>query len=174
MGGKIDRELLWAGSEGVLSPDEAAALRVEAAVSGRSPLELLIIRGRISPEAAERIRCRIAAESDEAQAATISAIGSRSDAPLAVDSQATVPDDSGAATAAAVSAFPIPGWDRYRPIRLLGEGGMGKVFLATDPKLGRRVALKFVRGDNPRHTARLVAEARAQARVNHDRVCKVF
>ena len=71
-------------------------------------------------------------------------------------------------------AFPIPDWDRFVPLRFLGQGGMGSVFLATDRQLSRRVALKFVRSDRPHHTARLLVEARAQARVNHDRVCKVF
>jgi serine/threonine-protein kinase len=72
------------------------------------------------------------------------------------------------------TGFPVPNWERFRPIRLLGQGGMGRVFLADDLRLGRKVALKFVRGDNPRHTARMLIEARAQARVSHDRVCKVF
>src|SRR5262249_25782864 len=69
--------------------------------------------------------------------------------------------------------FPVPGWDRYEGIRLLGQGGMGRVFLAKDLRLDRRVAIKFVRGDDPDLTRRILAEARAQARVNHERVCKV-
>ena len=70
-------------------------------------------------------------------------------------------------------AFPVPGWARYASIRFLGRGGMGKVFLVHDPRLRREVALKFVRGDNPEHVRRLISEARAQARVSHERVCKV-
>ncbi len=71
-------------------------------------------------------------------------------------------------------AFPIPGWDRYQCLRFLGQGGMGQVFLARDPRLHREVALKLVRGDAPDAIGRLVAEARAQARVSHERVCKVY
>lgn len=56
---------------------------------------------------------------------------------------------------------------------LLGRGGMGEVYKALDPALGRFVALKFLRGDDPDMTARFLREARAQARVEHERVCKV-
>ncbi|WP_257449409.1 serine/threonine-protein kinase [Archangium lipolyticum] len=71
-------------------------------------------------------------------------------------------------------SFPVPGWDRYQPMGFLGQGGMGRVFLAYDPGLRRQVALKFVRDDHPDLTRRFLAEARAQARVDHERVCKVY
>src|SRR5262245_13114992 len=70
--------------------------------------------------------------------------------------------------------FPIQGWERYRCLRFLGQGGMGQVFLARDPRLHRDVAIKIVRGDAREAIPRLIAEARAQARVSHDRVCKVY
>ncbi|MEW6366328.1 MAG: protein kinase [Acidobacteriota bacterium] len=57
---------------------------------------------------------------------------------------------------------------------LIGEGGMGRVYEAFDKTLNRFVALKFLRGDNPSLTVRLVQEARAQAQVDHDSVCKVY
>jgi eukaryotic-like serine/threonine-protein kinase len=70
--------------------------------------------------------------------------------------------------------FPISDWDRYHFERVLGEGGMGTVFLARDPRLNRFVALKFIRGDNPRLIKRFVQEAKAQARIDHEHVCKVY
>src|SRR5688572_13595972 len=66
------------------------------------------------------------------------------------------------------------GWDRYELVRELGSGGMGIVRLARDRRLGRHVALKFIRGRDPRSTIRLVREARAQARVDHPGICKIY
>ncbi|QRK09581.1 protein kinase [Archangium violaceum] len=70
--------------------------------------------------------------------------------------------------------FPVAGWERYQPVRFLGQGGMGRVFLAYDPRLRRDVALKFVRDGDPELTRRFLTEARAQARVRHARVCEVY
>jgi serine/threonine-protein kinase len=68
----------------------------------------------------------------------------------------------------------VPGWERYQGVRFLGQGGMGQVFLAYDPRLRRHAALKFVRGGDTGLTQRVLAEARAQARVEHERVCQVY
>ncbi|WP_225409656.1 serine/threonine-protein kinase [Stigmatella hybrida] len=70
--------------------------------------------------------------------------------------------------------FPVANWERYQGVRFLGQGGMGQVFLAYDPRLRRNVALKFVKGDDAELTRRFLTEARAQARVEHERVCQVF
>lgn len=56
----------------------------------------------------------------------------------------------------------------YRILSLLGEGGMGKVYLAEDTKLHRRVAIKFLPGDsigNHQANKRLLREAQAVAKV---------
>lgn len=56
---------------------------------------------------------------------------------------------------------------------LLGSGGMGEVHRAWDAALERPVAVKFVRGGDPREADRLLLEARLQARVEHPHVVRV-
>lgn len=56
----------------------------------------------------------------------------------------------------------------------IGAGGMGEVFKAWDPDLERWVALKYLRHDDPELVERLQREARAQARVIHPGVCRVY
>ncbi|MFN7957655.1 MAG: protein kinase [Holophagaceae bacterium] len=73
-----------------------------------------------------------------------------------------------------VPDFPVKDWERYEFLGFLGQGGMGMVFLARDRRLGREVAIKFVRIEEERHLQRFMVEARAQARVDHEHVCKVF
>jgi len=64
----------------------------------------------------------------------------------------------------------------YRLTGLLGEGGMGRVFVAEDLRLGRRVALKLLPdalNGVPEHLARFQREARLLAAVNHPNVITV-
>jgi serine/threonine protein kinase len=65
---------------------------------------------------------------------------------------------------------------RYRILSKLGEGGMGVVYAAEDPGLGRSVALKTLRAglatDDMRE--RLRREARAAASISHPNVCQLF
>ncbi len=63
---------------------------------------------------------------------------------------------------------------RFRELRLLGSGGMGSVYRAFDPTLGRFVALKLIQGDDPRLASRLLIEAQAQARIEHEHVCRIY
>lgn len=63
---------------------------------------------------------------------------------------------------------------RYDLIKLLGEGGMGSVFLAYDPDLQRYVALKFLHSGDREATQRLLQEGRAQAKIEHPNVCRVY
>lgn len=72
------------------------------------------------------------------------------------------------------AGWPSARWDRYRDVSLLGSGGMGRVYRAFDVALDRWVAIKVLTGDDPRLAERLGREARAQARIEHPNVCKVY
>jgi Protein kinase domain len=68
-------------------------------------------------------------------------------------------------------------WREFGPYRLerkLGEGGGGEVFIALDPRLERRVALKRLRpGAKEVERRRFMAEGRAVARLHHPGVVAV-
>jgi serine/threonine-protein kinase len=66
---------------------------------------------------------------------------------------------------------------RYRIIGLLGRGGMGEVYRATDMMLGQSVALKFLPAEassNPRLLERFHGEVRVARQVSHPNVCRVY
>jgi serine/threonine protein kinase len=64
---------------------------------------------------------------------------------------------------------------RYQVHELLGRGGMGAVYRATDTTLGRDIALKVltVAGDAPEIASRLAREARTIARLEHPGIVAV-
>ncbi|HYO71736.1 MAG TPA: serine/threonine-protein kinase, partial [Archangium sp.] len=156
----FDSELRMAVAEGLLSREEAEALREEALRLGRAPLDLLVERGKLSADSLVSLR-----KEDQEQTRTTM---------KPVDDTITVQRPSGKVPVLQAADFPVPGWERYQFMRLLGQGGMGRVFLAHDPRLRRDVALKFVRDDDSDAARRFVFEARAQARVVHERVCQVY
>ncbi len=64
----------------------------------------------------------------------------------------------------------------FRILSLLGEGGMGRVYLAEQESLGRRVALKMIRPDllgSSTTVERFRREARAAARLTHPHIAQV-
>jgi serine/threonine protein kinase len=65
----------------------------------------------------------------------------------------------------------------YTIVRELGRGGMGRVYLASDERLGRTVALKALAPHlvgNPSQRERLRREARAAAGLTHPGICTVY
>jgi len=66
--------------------------------------------------------------------------------------------------------------NRYLLTSVLGEGGMGAVWLARDLKLDIDVALKFIHREvaTETNTERLLQEARAVARLDHASIVRIF
>ncbi|VTR99815.1 protein kinase domain-containing protein [Tuwongella immobilis] len=67
--------------------------------------------------------------------------------------------------------------DHYKIQRLLGQGGMGTVYLANDTKLRRDVAIKTLRSEiaaQSRPRERFLREARAAAALNHEHIIPIY
>jgi formylglycine-generating enzyme required for sulfatase activity len=66
---------------------------------------------------------------------------------------------------------------RYRVDGTLGQGGMGAVLLATDTRLGRKVAIKRILGEaagNRMAVQRFLTEAKAIAALNHPNIVQIY
>ena len=94
------------------------------------------------------------------------------------------PDNDGAlqeaiAAGDVVRALGLATRDRYEVRGMLGEGGMGKVLLASDTRLKREVAVKLVLSDeggaiDPDLRKRFHREARAMGRLRHPNIVEVL
>ena len=65
----------------------------------------------------------------------------------------------------------------HKIVAEIGSGGMGRVFLAMDEALGRKVAIKTLApryADDPRLRARFMGEARAMARLSHPNIARIY
>src|SRR5437764_10864816 len=65
----------------------------------------------------------------------------------------------------------------YEILSQLGAGGMGEVYRARDPRLGRDVAIKILPGDfckDPDRLRRFEQEARAAGALNHPNILAVY
>jgi len=66
---------------------------------------------------------------------------------------------------------------RFRPVRLLGEGAMGRVYEAEDVLVGDRLAVKCLRREwmpDAEAVERCRREVRAARCISHPNVCRVF
>src|SRR5688572_1034883 len=65
----------------------------------------------------------------------------------------------------------------YRLLHLIGAGGMGEVYAAEDPRLGRTVALKRLPdsiASDPDRVRRFAREAKAAAALNHPGIVTIY
>lgn len=65
----------------------------------------------------------------------------------------------------------------YRILERIGKGGEGAVYLADDPSLDRKVALKFLLSGDPESEqtrSRILSEARLAAAIDHPYICKIY
>ena len=65
---------------------------------------------------------------------------------------------------------------RYEIVSRLGQGGMGSLYLAKDPKIGRLVAIKLVRADfdSPEARQRFAREAQSAGTLRHPNIVTIF
>jgi len=67
--------------------------------------------------------------------------------------------------------------NRIRIEKLLGQGGMGSVYLGFDEKLERQVAIKSIRPEhlkNPATQQRFEREAQILSKINHPSICQLY
>jgi len=171
-----ERALALAVARGLLEPEEARSVDLEA----------LVASGRLSE--ADRLRLdQDLADLDAVEGdhwsveieARPTQVGD--DEPTALGPESTpasVPESSpsraGFRQGGVFRARTLHHWGRFESLELLGEGGMGRIFRATDPRLRRVVALKLLRRDDPELLQRFIQEAQLQARVDHPNVCRVY
>ena len=65
-------------------------------------------------------------------------------------------------------------YGKYLVLRKIGEGGLSKVFLALDPLLQRRVAIKVLKRPDPEDLARFRREAQIAAELNHPNIVPLY
>jgi serine/threonine protein kinase len=93
------------------------------------------------------------------------------------ESQPNQPLDSNPISIAGLPADAIHDEKRYDERELLGEGGMGRIYLCRDERIGRDVAMKVLRrkyAKQPDTLARFVREARIQGQLEHPSIVPVY
>lgn len=144
---------------------DATSLRVATAASARSDV------GTDATIDAGVIHASALVKGNSKDAATLSIPGDGG-GPLHVEMGLVA--EEGKPIPSRLSSLPRSLADRFESLHFLGEGGMGAVYRATDRRLGREVALKFLYGGGAETNERLLREARSQARLEHENACKVY
>ena len=184
--GRHNSLLGMAVMRGMLSPEALGQVALETRAEGAELLDAVVARGLLAPAALSSL-----SELIESHARTL---GERSQGPVtqlgrevAAEAPRTADPDPGAVHAESsaesselrmgrrvLDALRLASWKQYKNLVFLGEGGMGRIFRATDPLLNREVALKFLARAEPERIMRFVLEAQHQAMVEHPNICKVY
>ncbi|OJH36480.1 protein kinase domain-containing protein [Cystobacter ferrugineus] len=145
----------------------------------------LFLQGHLPPERRQRVeahlggcaRCR--EELDQTLPDTPHGSLPSAPAPALDETRAEAPPRKPHAPAARRDFEPGSRVGRYVIERVLGTGGMGAVYLAHDPELHRRVAIKRLhswmseRPEHEEHKTRFLREAQAMASVSHPNVVTI-
>ncbi len=67
-----------------------------------------------------------------------------------------------------------PKFGRYQDPVMLGQGGMGAVYRATDPSLDRFVAIKVLTHREPKYVERFRREAQVLAKIMHPSIVQIY
>jgi serine/threonine protein kinase len=139
---------------GFVSEDQLSPAMIRHIKSGEPLIQVLISMGFITPEQGRTIENSMAE-----QGATVRLAGGSS--PLA---DPNLPDE---VKLAAVDSKNLLG--DFILVKLIGKGGMGKVYKAWEKKLRRYVAFKLIPADS-----RSLHEAQAAARLEHENIIPVY
>lgn len=97
--------------------------------------------------------------------------------PAALDPTLTSVDDGAQVTVSDAGPARVPGGSRFNHLGVIGEGGMGQIFLAQDQDLLRKVAIKQLRPEmssRPRIVGRFLTEVQITAQLDHPNVIPVY
>jgi eukaryotic-like serine/threonine-protein kinase len=131
----------------------------------------------MTPQQWEEVKCRFhEALQQPAEARRAFLLRECSDETIRREAERLLLEDRQAGDFLGRSAMEPSQIDRYRILSLLGSGGIGVVYRAQDPLLGRNVALKLLldkfTGDETA-LRRFRAEGRALSALNHRNICAV-
>jgi len=164
---------------GLISPEDLGQVALETRAAGGELLQAVVARGLLEAEDLRALSGLMDSHglSDPGEPRDLpTRLEAAREEPATGDGPAWTPrpargDQAGRRV---LDALRLASWKHYRRLEFLGEGGMGRIFKATDPVLKREVALKFLARDEPERVLRFVLEAQHQALVDHPNICKVY
>jgi hypothetical protein len=156
----------WRHSLGTLDGASHSSIEAHLGHCRACQLQALTSPGDTLVELLRRAHCRSAGPSGtfaEGAVTTPAPLGTPA-APDGIEATASVPEE-------------LTRHERYRVLRLLGQGGMGAVYVAEHRVMQRPVALKVIRHAftaSPAAVERFRREVRAAARLSHPNIVTAY